>query len=339
MCCMPRKPRIEYPGACYHVMCRGNRREEIFRDDTDRRLFLHALSQICERTGWIVHSYVLMTNHYHLLIETPEANLSVGMRWFQGTYAQRYCKRHNLVGHVFQGRYKAPLIDPDEPEYFRMASDYIHLNPARAGFLKSERSVLSDYAWSSYPLFLQSRSKRPAWLEFARVASSVGLKGEEASSRRRYRIYLEGWAQECREKGRGSRSKEWEQVRRGWYLGGDFFRDKLLDLIDETLEGKKKTSFGGRIISEHNQKHAKELMEEIWKTLGLSGAELRGLRKTDIRKQGVAWLLKTRTSMTNKWIDGQLNMGSRTNIYKAVAAMEPPGTAEAKKVKKCLVNI
>jgi len=102
---MPRKPRIEYPGACDHVMCRGNRKETIFRDDIDRNIFIATLGQTCDRTGWIVHGYVLMRNHYHLLLETPEANLSLGMQWFQETYAQRYSIRHSLVGHVFQGWY------------------------------------------------------------------------------------------------------------------------------------------------------------------------------------------------------------------------------------------
>ena len=117
---MPRKPRIEYPGACYHLMSRGNRREAIYRDDVDRKLFLTTLGQACEQTGWIVHSYVLMGNHYHLLLETPEPNLSDGMRWFQGTYAQRFCQRHEVVGHVYQGRYKAPLIDPEKPDITNM---------------------------------------------------------------------------------------------------------------------------------------------------------------------------------------------------------------------------
>jgi REP element-mobilizing transposase RayT len=320
-------------------MCRGNRREEIFRDDQDRRVFLETLGQTCQQTGWIVHAYVLMTNHYHLLVETPEANLSAGMRWFHGTYAQRYGKRHGLVGHVFQGRYKAPLIDPDEPEYFRIASDYIHLNPARAGLLRGPRRTLADYCWSSYPLLLGPEKKRPKWLAFRRVARSLGLKGDDSASRRRYRAYLEGRARECIKEGKNAGREEWEQMRRGWYVGGEEFGERLLDRVAGVLAGKKKRSFGGRIVAGHDEKQARELVEKGQRALGVTREEMKRMRKTDERKQGVAWLVKSRTVMTNEWINGALNMGSRTNIYKAVKAMEDPGTGSAKRIKKELVNI
>jgi putative transposase len=108
---MPRQPRIEYAGAVYHVMCRGDRGEDVYADVEDRHCFLATLATACMRTGWRVHAYVLMGNHYHLLLETPEANLVAGMRWLQGTYTQRYNLRHGVGGHLFQGRYKALLVE------------------------------------------------------------------------------------------------------------------------------------------------------------------------------------------------------------------------------------
>ena len=101
---MARSVRVQYAGAVYHVMCRGDRREEIFRDDADRRMFLETLGEACGRSGFRVHAYELMPNHYHLLVETPEPNLVDGMRWFQGTYTQRFNSRHRVSGHLFQGR-------------------------------------------------------------------------------------------------------------------------------------------------------------------------------------------------------------------------------------------
>ena len=129
---MARQLRIEYDGACYHVMSRGNNGNPIYKDDKDRIIFLETLWECCSQTGWIIHSYVLMNNHYHILLETPEANLVAGMKWFQGTYTQRYNIRHQQRGHLYQGRYKSLIIDSDDYTYFRTVSTYIHLNPVRS---------------------------------------------------------------------------------------------------------------------------------------------------------------------------------------------------------------
>jgi putative transposase len=152
-------------------MCRGDRREAIFRKEGDRALFLAALEEMSARTGILIHSYVLMTNHYHLLIETPEPNLVAGMQWFQGTYTQRFNARHRLSGHLFQGRYKAIPIEAERSEYFRIASDYIHFNPARARLLDAAKPDLMSYAWSSFPLFVKE-ARLPEWLRRERVFNS-----------------------------------------------------------------------------------------------------------------------------------------------------------------------
>src|SRR5437879_248816 len=125
---MARSVRIEYAGAFYHVMARGNRRERIFADDDDRRFFLKAVSEACAMTGWRIHAWVLMTNHYHLLIETPEANLVNGMMWLQNAYTRRFNTRHRLWGRLFGDRYKAVVVDGTDPWYYVALLDYIHLN-------------------------------------------------------------------------------------------------------------------------------------------------------------------------------------------------------------------
>jgi putative transposase len=114
---MPRSIRIEHPGALYHVMARGNRRERIYHDDDDRRFFLAAISEACERTGWRVHAWVLMSNHYHLLIQTPEPNLVDGMKWLQNTYTRRFNIRHRLWGRLFGDRYKAMPVEGEGSYY------------------------------------------------------------------------------------------------------------------------------------------------------------------------------------------------------------------------------
>ena len=161
---MPRPVRIQYAGAVDHVMCRGDRREAIFADDGDREMFLGTLGQMCVRSGLRVHSDVLMSNHDHLLVETPEPNLVAGMKWLQGTYAQRFNARHRLSGHLFRGRYSraerdrpresaarraatevavnAIPVQAEADGYFCAASEYIHLNPVRAGLLVSEAALV-----------------------------------------------------------------------------------------------------------------------------------------------------------------------------------------------------
>src|SRR5580765_1468109 len=103
--------RVQYPGAIYHVMNRGDRCEDIFLDDFDRQCFLKTLGEACQKTDWQVHAYCLMCNHFHLVVETPQANLVTGMHWLEGTYTSRFNRRHRYLGHVFSGRYKSPLVD------------------------------------------------------------------------------------------------------------------------------------------------------------------------------------------------------------------------------------
>ena len=138
---------MEYAGAVYHVMCRGDRREPVFRDDKDCAVFIETLGEVCARCGWRIHSYVLMGNHYHMLLETPEPNLVLGMQWFQGTYTKRFNVRHRECGHLFQGRYKA-LPVKDEETYFSTVASYIHLNPARIQGYDFEKNRLESYIWS-----------------------------------------------------------------------------------------------------------------------------------------------------------------------------------------------
>jgi len=143
-----------YEGAIYHLINRGDRREEIFRDQKDRLSFLEMLGATCAKTGWQVHAYCLMSNHFHLVVETPRANLVSGMKWFLGTYTMRFNRRHSLTGHLFAGRYKSLLLDGSSSDYLRAACDYVHLNPVRAG-LTGAGQALQTYRWSSYAAYLQ----------------------------------------------------------------------------------------------------------------------------------------------------------------------------------------
>src|SRR5882757_5341040 len=160
---MARKLRVEYPGAIYHVMNRGDRGEPIFLDETDYQLFLTTLGQACAKTDWHVLAWCLMRNHFHLVIETPKANLVTGMKWLLGTYTGRFNRRHKVFGHLFSGRYKALVVDGSGNGYLKTVCDYVHLNPVRAKLLKPE-APLESFRWSSYVEYLKPPRKRPAWL-------------------------------------------------------------------------------------------------------------------------------------------------------------------------------
>ena len=153
------KLRVEYPAAIYHVTNRGDRHEPIFRDDADRVRFLQTLGETFLKTAWHVHALCLMPNLFHLVLETPRANLVPGMKWFLGTYTSRFNRRHRLFAHLFSGRYKALIVDSSGTGYLRSVCDYVHLHPARAK-LVNPAQALRDYACSSFPEYLKPPAKR-----------------------------------------------------------------------------------------------------------------------------------------------------------------------------------
>jgi len=205
-------------------MCREDWRQATFHDEVDREFFIQTLGEACERAGFVIQSHVLMSNHFHLLLETPTGNLVAGMQGFQTTYTARYNARHRQVGHLFQGRYKAMVIEEDEPDYGRIVSDYLHRNPARSGLVNEENPELKDYRWSSFPSFSRGR-RLPAWLRGADVLTWHRWKVEKRKDREAYKNYLEDRAKECREN-EGGENEDWKKLRRGWFLGGKDFRYK-----------------------------------------------------------------------------------------------------------------
>jgi len=184
---MTRPLRIQYPGAVYHVTCRGNERREIYQDDPDRLQFLEILAQTQEIYTLKIHGYVLMNNHFHLLVETPLGNLGESMRRLNITYTSYYNRRHERVGHLYQGRYKSLLVDKDT--YLSVLSRYIHLNPVRittseTKSAKEKMQALLDYRWSSLNGYLNTR-RRENFVDHDLVLSEYG--GDTPDGRRSYR--------------------------------------------------------------------------------------------------------------------------------------------------------
>lgn len=187
---MARPLRIQYPGAVYHITCRGNERKEIFKDDTDRQTFLETLIQSAKTYNPKLFSYILMENHFHLLIETPLGNLGEFMRHFNITYTGYYNRRHKRVGHLYQGRYKSILVDK-EP-YLSILSRYIHLNPVRTKTMekKTEREkvkYLKGYRWSSLHGYISKREKK-GFINYAMVLGEYGGDNDRGRATYKERI-------------------------------------------------------------------------------------------------------------------------------------------------------
>jgi len=295
---MARKLRIEYPGAIYHVLNRGDRREPIFRDDKDRLVFLETLAEACTKTGWQVHAYCLMGNHFHLVLETPQANLVAGMKWFLGTNTARFNRRHRLFGHLFSGRYKSLIVDGSSAGYLRVVGDYVHLNPVRARLLAPQQP-LRTYRWSSYGEYLQAPSRRPAWLRVDRLFGEMGIRQDSAAGRRRFEVMME-------ERRQRDEPGEWKAVRRGWCLGDEQFRKELLAQMDQRMGQRY---YGGTERQETAEARAERILAEELRRRKWGPGELARRRKGDKEKVRIGWRLRNETTMTLNWIAGRLAMG------------------------------
>jgi REP element-mobilizing transposase RayT len=299
---MPRKLRMEYPGAIYHVLNRGDRREDIFQDDLDRKGFLSALDEACQKTEWQVHAYCLMGNHFHLVIETPQANLVAGMKWLLGVYTKRFNIRHKFCGHVFAGRYKALPVDGSAKGYLRTVCDYVHLNPARARLITAA-SRLESFGWSSYPAYLKPAGQRPPWLRVDRLLGEKGIARDSAAGRREFSRQMEL-------RRRQEDGAEFEGVRRGWCLGSEEFRQELLAAAAERVGA----SHYGSDRRESGEEKAGRIIREDLRRGGRREADLPGMRKGDKAKVLLAGRLRRETAMSLKWIARRLHMGSWTYV-------------------------
>jgi len=296
---MARKLRLQYPGAIYHIMNRGDHSEVIFRDDRDRRMLLATLTEACDKTDdWQVHALCLMSNHFHFVLETPRANLAEGMKWLLGTYTARFNRKDHLFGHLFSGRYKALPVDASGTGYLKSACDYVHLNPVRAGLLSLEQP-LQSYVWSSYPYYLMAPERRPRWLRVDRLLGEWGIPVDSDPGREQFAAGMEVRRQ-AEAKG------DPKLVQRGWCLGSDQFRQELLLQMTTLSESK----FGGPEWPESGEKKAERVLREELSRRGWTQVDLDRSAKSHPVKVEIAKRLRAETIMTWAWIAEHLKMGA-----------------------------
>ncbi|MGB0373263.1 MAG: transposase [Opitutales bacterium] len=297
---MPRKQRIEFPGALYHIISRGNYRKELFLSGNTGKAFERTIFEAVERCGWKLHAYVIMSNHYHLAVETPEPNLVEGMKWLQSTFATRFNRLRNERGHVFQGRYKSILIG--EGRSLLGLVDYIHLNPVRAGIC--DLQSLKSYELSSYPKYFKTSPRkglcREDFLGILELPDSL-------AGIRRYATHLEL----CEEKEPDQIQTLTKRYCRGWFLGS---KEEKKALSREINQQYAHVDWEGSDL--------KELKHAQWETVTRQELEARQKQQEDIDavpkgadwKAEIAIILRAQTTATNPWIANRLNMGHPSRI-------------------------
>jgi REP element-mobilizing transposase RayT len=292
---MPRKQRIEYPGAVYHIISRGNYRKDLFVHDKTGEAFERTIFEVAERCGWKLYAYVIMSNHYHLAIETPEPNLVEGMKWLQSTFATRFNRFRNERGHVFQGRYKSILINEDRPILGLI--NYIHLNPVRSKLCTVD--ALKDYTLSSFPKYFKRKVSAP--LDRRTLLSLCDLP-DTTGGMKKYQERLK-LVDEREPKMRDELAKRYC---RGWFLGSAAAKTALSEDIAKSAP-----------MIDWEGVDLKKLNEVNWERIVQTELKERKKKESDIEsspkgadwKVAIAKRLRKETTAKNPWIAQRLQMG------------------------------
>jgi putative transposase len=272
-------------------------------DDVDRQDFLKTLAEACQKTGWQAHAWCLMPNHFHLVVETPNANLVAGMRWFLSAYTIRLNHRQKLSGHVFGGRYKALLVEGSGGGYLRTACDYVHLNPARAKLLGQDERLLA-YPCSSLVWYLAAPEHRPGWIRVDRLLGEHGIQEDSAAGRQEFERLMERRRREEMDE------KALKPFRRGWCLGSEQFKQRMLEL----MEGGLGVNHSGELHWETAEQRGNRVIAEELSRLGWKESDLACRLKNDPGKLALAARVRKETTLPIKWIARRLQMGSPKSL-------------------------
>lgn len=296
---MARKPRLEFPGALYHVISRGNYRKPIF-EKGGGAAFEKTLFEACGKCQWTLHAYAIMSNHYHLALETPEANLVEGMRWLQGTFGIRFNAHHQERGHVFQSRYKSLVVEEGRPLLGLV--NYIHLNPVRAGLVEIGR--LKEHGLSSFPKFFAK--KPPAGLVRSRFLAALEFP-DTPSGMKRYAEHLEV----SEENDPSSRDELSQRYCRGWAVASREYREELKKAYSKMDEP---AGWGGAEVMELREAKWEKQLSQLLRSAGKTSKDAQKDPKSSEWKVRIARGLRATTTATNGWIAQRLAMGHPSRV-------------------------
>jgi putative transposase len=289
---MARPLRIEFPGAVYHVTSRGNEQRNIFKSDRDRKAFLDFLGDASKRFGWSITAWVLMTNHFHLVIRTPQPNLSRGMHWLNGSYAGWFNRQHKRSGHLFGGRFKAFLIDKET--YFTEVLRYVVLNPVRAGLAARPEA----YRWSSYRATAGLESA-PEWLDVNAALTPFAPDMQLAQT-----YYSEFVAAKI-----GSDECLWDNLINGMYLGDEQFAKKMR----KAVEAKPRSTDHPKAQRAVGRPKMHEVVAAVARAAGVAASTIREARGGNLRRL-VAWIGWHEGLVTLRMIAASLRLRSEGHI-------------------------
>jgi REP element-mobilizing transposase RayT len=301
---MARRLRIQFPGAIYHLINRGNYRRDLFATVGAAKAFECALGEASTRFGWIVHAYCLLRNHYHVALTTPVPNLSDGMHWLQTTFALRFNRFRSERGHLFQGRYQSPLVE-DAAALVRVV-EYIHLNPVMAGIVPADR--VADFRWSSLPRLV--KGQRPDWLSPTAWLPALGLS-DHARDWKRYVADLQRLAESPEEQ----EKRGFDELTRDWAIGSDGWKQALAREHEHRA-----------LDLDLPRNESQALKEQRWRAM--LETELRGRGKDSVAvvrdaksirwKVEIAFVLRKKSGAPYRWIAQSLAMGSPLAVRVAV---------------------
>lgn len=312
---MARPLRIEFAGALYHVMSRGNERRRIVRDDADRSRRLDWLQRTVETYRWRLHAFCLMDNHEHLYVETPEPNLSAGMQNLNGSYTSYFNRRHRRSGHLFQGRFKAVLIENEG--HFWEVSRYIHLNPVRARLADQPEA----WRWSSYPGY-HRRSRELSWVTYRRVLREFGRRADAA--RRAYRRYVKAGIEampEC----------PWDNALHGLIVGGEAFVDR----VGKLLAGRARDQSLPALEALRPRPSLATIVKAVAEEFGVdSGRWAVGRRHDDVSRAMAAFLARRTYGYRVRDVAEALGYTSSGGVASGVRRIESGGASLQRTAKR-----